>query len=667
MSRSEQKENAPIKLDKYLENNNEHESKRDSRLEYLLKRAELFSHFVTNGTKAKNAGKKGHRNKESAEIKPKRLKKEDGSFELPVSDRDEVKLMQYDKTPDYIDGEMRDYQINGLNWLIKLCENGINGILGDEMGLGKTIQTISIFGYMKNVKKVDGPFLVIAPLSTLQNWLNEAQRFCPSLRAFVLHAYKKDRPKLLKRLKEPEDWDLCITSYDIALKEYHKFRKPKWQYVVLDEGHKIKNEKSKMNEALHAIKSNHRLMLTGTPLQNNLHELWALLNYLLPDVFSSSADFDTWFDADDCLSGNQTTVNRIHVILKPFMLRRIKSEVELSLLPKKEMKLYVDLAPLQRDTYKKVLLKEIKVIKGNGEVTYAKINQILMELRKAANHPYLINGIESGPPYTTDQHLVDSCGKMKVLDQLLAQLKAKGSRVVLFSQFKIMLDIIEDYLVWKGYTFRRLDGDKQIEQRTADISDFNAENSDVFIFIITTRAGGLGINLTTADTVIIYDSDWNPQVDFQAIDRVHRIGQKKQVHVFRLITEFTVDQRIVQRAEIKERLDRLVIKSSRKASIKNEGENHKDVLLDVIRFGADEMLSDNKSDVNFDLKRIMADAKSKEDAEKARLDGMTLEQSSSTSVYQFEGFDFRAKQPVAAPSSTATVSETKVLPSKSNI
>lgn len=227
-------------------------------------------------------------------------------------------------------------------------------------------------------------------------------------------------------------------------------------------------------------------------MQNNLHELWALLNYLLPDVFQSSHDFDTWFDSNDCLSGNETAVKRIHNILKPFMLRRIKSEVELSLLPKQETKLYIDMTPLQRETYKKVLLKEVKIIKQNGEETYSKVGHIAMQLRKVVNHPYLIEGVEPGPPYTTDQHLLDSCGKLNVLDQLLGQLKAQGSRVVLFSQFKIMLNIIEDYLTWKGYKFCRLDGNVAIERRNELINDFNAENSDIFIFIITTRAGGLG-------------------------------------------------------------------------------------------------------------------------------------------------------------------------------
>lgn len=228
------------------------------------------------------------------------------------------------------------------------------------------------------------------------------------------------------------------------------------------------------------------------PIQNNLHELWALLNYLLPDVFASSDDFDTWFDSDNCLSGNDDIVKRLHAILRPFMLRRIKADVEKSLLPKIELKLFVGLTTLQRETYKKVLMKDIQIINAMGEASQKTISSILMELRKAANHPYLIDGIEPGPPYTTDQHLIDSCGKMMVLDKLLAKLQSQGSRVVLFTQFVIVLNLLEDYLIWRGYNYCRLDGSTAFEDRTKRIEDFNAENSDKFIFILSTRAGGLG-------------------------------------------------------------------------------------------------------------------------------------------------------------------------------
>lgn len=227
-------------------------------------------------------------------------------------------------------------------------------------------------------------------------------------------------------------------------------------------------------------------------LQNNLHELWALLNFVMPDKFGDSDDFDAWFDTDDCLSGNDLAVQRLHTILGAFMLRRIKSDVETSLLPKQQLKLYIPMTAMQRETYTNVLLKKIKTINELGESSWKVLQMIMMELRKAANHPYLIDGVEAGPPYTTDQHLVDCCGKMQALDQLLALLQSKGSRVVLFSQFVIMLNIIDDYLRWKGYKFLRLDGRTPVEQRANDIDRFNEPNSDVFIYIISTRAGSLG-------------------------------------------------------------------------------------------------------------------------------------------------------------------------------
>lgn len=218
-----------------------------------------------------------------------------------------------------------------------------------------------------------------------------------------------------------------------------------------------------------------------------------MLNYLLPDIFASSDDFDTWFDSDNCLSGNDEIVNRLHTILRPFMLRRIKSEVEKSLLPKIELKLFVGLTTLQRETYKKVLMKDVQTLNAMGQASQKAINSILMELRKAANHPYLIDGVEPGPPYITNQQLVNSCGKMMVLDKLLAKLQSQGSRVVLFTQFVIVLDLLEDYLVWRDYKYCRLDGSTAFEDRTRSIDEFNAPNSEKFVFILSTRAGGLGL------------------------------------------------------------------------------------------------------------------------------------------------------------------------------
>ncbi|XP_031616380.1 chromatin-remodeling complex ATPase chain Iswi-like [Contarinia nasturtii] len=621
------------------------------RLEYLLKQAEVYSHFVTHGSKKNNKRKA---TETTATVPSKKVRRSNGDVSDDLNDSTVKVKFQFDETPSYIVGEMRDYQIRALNWLITLYENGINGILADEMGLGKTLETISMLGYLKQYEKVNGPHLIVAPNSTLQNWMNEIQKFCPSLTGYILIGEKQSRSDILKKMKNSKKWNVCITSYEICLIEKGPLKRFHWKYVIVDEAHRIKNEQSKLSKALRTFNSVNRLLLTGTPLQNNLHELWALLNYLLPTVFASSDDFDTWFDSNNCLRGNNDIVKRLHTILKPFMLRRMKADVEKTLLPKKELKLFVGLTSIQRQTYKKVLLKDIQTLNSvTGQLSQKVLKTIMMELRKAVNHPYLIDGVEPGPPYTTDQHLVDSCGKMMVLDKLLARLKAQGSRVVLFTQFVIMLNVFEDYLTWRGYQYCRLDGSTPFEDRVQSIEEFNAENSEKFIFILSTRAGGLGINLTTADTVIVYDSDWNPQSDFQAIDRVHRIGQTKQVRVFRFIAENTIDERIVQRAELKSRLDKLIIQKGNQMDVETDGQR-KNATLDMIRFGAEHILSAKDGDdvIDIDIEKILKDGalKTAEEEEKFAKYGenelrhLTFDDVSSVSLYQFEGFDFRKKQ-----------------------
>lgn len=284
--------------------------------------------------------------------------------------------------------------------------------------------------------------------------------------------------------------------------------------MVIDEAHRIKNEKSKLSEILREFKTANRLLITGTPLQNNLHELWALLNFLLPDVFNSSEDFDEWFNTNTCL-GDDALITRLHAVLKPFLLRRLKAEVERRLKPKKEIKIFVGLSKMQREWYTKVLMKDIDVVNGAGKLEKMRLQNILMQLRKCTNHPYLFDGAEPGPPYTTDTHLVYNSGKMVILDKLLPKLQAQGSRVLIFSQMTRMLDILEDYCLWRNYQYCRLDGQTPHEDRNRQIQEYNMDNSPKFIFMLSTRAGGLGINLATADVVIIYDSDWNPQMDLQ--------------------------------------------------------------------------------------------------------------------------------------------------------
>merc|ERR1711936_1167098 len=342
-------------------------------------------------------------------------------------------VIRFDESPHYIkNGKMRDYQVRGLNWMISLYENNINGILADEMGLGKTLQTISLLGYMKHFKNINGPHMVLVPKSTLANWMNEFKKWCPTLRAVCLIGDQETRNKFIRDTMMPGGWDVVVTSYEMILREKSVFKKFQWKYMVIDEAHRIKNEESKLSLVVREIKTSHRLLLTGTPLQNNLHELWALLNFLLPEVFSSSDDFDEWFNTNNCLGDDN-------------MVARLKADVEKSLLPKKETNIYVSMSKMQREWYTKILMKDIDIVNGAGKVEKMRLQNILMQLRKCTNHPYLFDGAEPGPPYTTDEHLIENSSKLVVVDKLLPKLKEQGSRVLIFTQMARMLDILEDY------------------------------------------------------------------------------------------------------------------------------------------------------------------------------------------------------------------------------
>jgi SNF2-related domain/Helicase conserved C-terminal domain/SLIDE/HAND len=380
-----------------------------------------------------------------------------------------------------------------------------------------------------------------------------------------------------------------------------------------------------------------------------LHELWALLNFLLPDIFSSSEDFNTWFSSE--ADGDQDkVVKQLHKVLRPFLLRRIKSDVEKSLLPKKRINLYVGMSTMQRAWYKKLLEKDIVAVNGalgNKKESKTRLHNIVMQLRKCCNHPYLFDGAEPGPPYTTDKHLVDNCGKLVLLDQLLDRLMAQDSRVLLFSQMSRMLDILEDYCIWKGFKYCRLDGNTSHEDRIAGIDEFNREGSEKFIYLLTTRAGGLGINLATADTVIMYDNDWNPQVDLQAEDRAHRIGQKKQVVIFRFITENAIEEKVIDRATQKLRLDQLVIQQGRQQPTKAA---NKDDLVSMIQYGADSIFQSIDSTISTEgLDEILSRSERKTAELDAKYKDMGLEDiqkfgvEQKDSAFQWEGEDFRNK------------------------
>ncbi|KAM5352220.1 hypothetical protein ACJ41O_004943 [Fusarium nematophilum] len=583
------------------------ESKEDDtirRFRYLLGLTDLFRHFIETNPDPKIRDIMTEIDRQNAEST--RGKKGAGRQGGATSDRrrrteaeEDAELLKDEKhggsaetvfreSPPFIQGTMRDYQVAGLNWLISLHENGISGILADEMGLGKTLQTISFLGYLRHIVDITGPHLVIVPKSTLDNWKREFARWTPEVDVLVLQGAKEERHNLINERLVDEKFDVCITSYEMVLREKAHLKKFAWEYIIIDEAHRIKNEESSLSQVIRLFSSRNRLLITGTPLQNNLHELWALLNFLLPDVFGDSEAFDQWFSGQD--RDQDTVVQQLHRVLRPFLLRRVKSDVEKSLLPKKEINVYLGMSEMQVKWYQKILEKDIDAVNGAGGKRESKTRllNIVMQLRKCCNHPYLFEGAEPGPPYTTDEHLVYNAGKMAVLDKLLKRLQKQGSRVLIFSQMSRLLDILEDYCVFREYKYCRIDGGTAHEDRIAAIDEYNKPGSEKFVFLLTTRAGGLGINLTTADIVILYDSDWNPQADLQAMDRAHRIGQTKQVVVYRFVTDNAIEEKVLQRAAQKLRLDQLVIQQGR-AQIAAKAAANKDELLSMIQHGAEKV------------------------------------------------------------------------------
>ncbi|KAJ3197493.1 hypothetical protein HK101_003191 [Irineochytrium annulatum] len=630
------------------------------RYAYLLGQTDLFSHFINLGklkgenrsafTAAVDKEQTGKKAKDGSRRHRMTEKEEDEQMLRKEEEEEDVPAV-FTESPAYVKGGvMRDYQLQGLNWLISLYCNGINGILADEMGLGKTLQSISFLGYLKHVRGIHGKHIIIVPKTTLGNWMSEIKRWVPDLNAFLFHGDKETRAHMVRDTLTPEDFDILVTSYEMCLLEKTALRKISWQYLIIDEAHRVKNENSSLSQIVREFNCRNRLLITGTPLQNNLHELWALLNFLLPDVFSSSDDFNAWFDSRG--GDEDQVVQQLHKVLRPFLLRRIKMEVEKSLLPKKRTNLYVGMSAMQRKWYQKILEKDIDAVNGSlgGKKSGGKTRllNIVMQLRKCCNHPYLFDGAEPGPPYTTDEHLVENAGKMVILDKLLAKMKENGSRVLLFSQMSRMLDILEDYCVFRGFDYCRIDGNTAHEDRVAGIDEFNREGSSKFIFLLTTRAGGLGINLATANIVIMYDNDWNPQVDLQAEDRAHRIGQTKQVIVFRFITENAIEEKVIDRATQKLRLDQLVIQQNA-AAAKASAAASKDELLSMIQHGAQSIFSSAESTIaNTDIEDVLKRGEEKSAELDKKYSNMGLDDVknfiSDGSAYQWEGADFRSQK-----------------------
>ena len=579
------------------------------RFTYLLGLTPLFRHFIDTLKITDSALKKqindlrkllvlrgastgGRRSLRGGRTR-KTEKQEDA--ELLMDEEHEPEATVLTELPLYVEGgTLREYQVQGLNWMISLYENSLSGILADEMGLGKTLQTISFLGYLRHYKGINGPFIVIVPKLTLDNWRREFAKWTPDVNVCVLQGTKEERSEIINNRLMTADFDVLITSFEMVIREKSVLKKFRWQYIVVDEAHRIKNEDLSLSQIIRLFYLKNRMLITGTPLQNNLHELWALLNFLLPDVFGDLEQFDAWFQENE---GDQDkVVHQLHQLLLPFLLRRVKADVEKLLLPKKEINVYIDMVPMQYDWYLRLLEKDIDAVNGvvGKREGKTRLLNIVMQLRKCCNHPYLFDGAEPGPPYTTDEHLVFNSGKMIILDKMLKKFKKEGLRVLIFSQMLRLLDILEDYCMFRDYEYCRIDGSTLHEDRIAAIDDYNAEDLDKFVFLLTTRAGGLGINLTLADIVILYDLDWNPQADLQAMDRAHRIGQKKQVYVYRFVTNKLAEEKVLEKAAQKLRLDQLVIQQGRtmnkiaKNLANQQVANLKEALIGMIQHGAKE-------------------------------------------------------------------------------
>lgn len=740
--------------------------------------------------------------------------------------------------PKMLTAQLKEYQLKGLNWLVNLYEQGINGILADEMGLGKTLQSISVMAYLAEVHNIWGPFLVIAPASTLHNWQQEISRFVPDIKVLPYWGSAKDR-KILRKFWDRKhitytresEFHVLVTSYQLVVLDAQYFQKVKWQYMILDEAQAIKSSQSSRWKSLLQFHCRNRLLLTGTPIQNNMQELWALLHFIMPTLFDSHDEFSEWFSKDieshaqSNTKLNEDQLKRLHMILKPFMLRRIKKHVQQELGDKVEKDVFCDLSYRQRAYYTMLrnrvsIMDLIEKAAVGDETDSTTLMNLVMQFRKVCNHPDLFERAEvrsplsvahfaetasflregqdldirystrnlieyelprwlcsdggrldvagpnnpqagfrgkylshlmniwtpenikqsieedqafsflrfvdtsigeayetshlgvferaarrrgqtnrlsrlnvvydkdddddansvlphclfnivdrndrqavrevategymrelmnvsqatydregfgiiepcaspaaSAPPITIScsgqaaikemqdtifnvplrhalfgvpsrkmeeqiveqkldpapyshppmlpppisykarytkiempsmRRFVTDSGKLAKLDELLRELKNGGHRVLLYFQMTRMIDLMEEYLTYRNYKYCRLDGSTKLEDRRDTVADFQ-QRPEIFVFLLSTRAGGLGINLTAADTVIFYDSDWNPTIDSQAMDRAHRLGQTKQVTVYRLITRGTIEERIRKRALQKEEVQRVVI------------------------------------------------------------------------------------------------------------
>ncbi|XP_029310660.1 LOW QUALITY PROTEIN: chromodomain-helicase-DNA-binding protein 3 [Cottoperca gobio] len=545
--------------------------------------------------------------------KPRRMRSknqegEEESSASPVTDP----TIKYEDQPDFVTstgGTLHLYQLEGLNWLRFSWAQGTDTILADEMGLGKTIQTIVFLYSLFKEGHTTGPFLVSAPLSTIINWEREFEMWAPDFyvvtytgdkdsRAIIREnefsfdeaAIKGGKKTFKLRREATIKFHVLLTSYELVTIDQTSLKSMDWACLVVDEAHRLKNNQSKFFRRLNDYTIDHKLLLTGTPLQNNLEELFHLLNFLTPNRFNNLEGFLEEF-AD---ISKEDQIKKLHDLLGPHMLRRLKADVFKNMPSKTELIVRVELSPMQKKYYKLILTKNFEALNSKGGGNQVSLLNIMMDLKKCCNHPYLFpvasmeaqktpNGAYEGSALTK------ASGKLTLMQKMLRKLKDNGHRVLVFSQMTKMLDLLEDFLDHEGYKYERIDGSVTGALRQEAIDRFNAPGACQFCFLLSTRAGGLGINLATADTVVIFDSDWNPHNDIQAFSRAHRIGQSKKVMIYRFVTRASVEERITQVAKRKMMLTHLVVRPGLGSKA---GSMSKQELDDILKFGTEELFKD---------------------------------------------------------------------------
>uniref|UniRef100_A0A1I7U6U6 Chromodomain-helicase-DNA-binding protein 1 n=1 Tax=Caenorhabditis tropicalis TaxID=1561998 RepID=A0A1I7U6U6_9PELO len=574
--------------------------------------------------------------------------------------RKRPKFEKLDAQPDYLkkggDYKLRDYQLEGLNWMIYAWCKGNSSILADEMGLGKTIQSISLLASLFHRYQLAGPYLVVVPLSTMAAWQKEFAQWAPDINLVVYMGDVVSRDMIrqyewfvggTKKMKI----NAILTTYEILLKDKAFLSSVDWAALLVDEAHRLKNDDSLLYKCLIQFRFNHKLLITGTPLQNSLKELWALLHFIMPEKFDCWEEFETAHN-----ESNHKGISALHKKLEPFLLRRVKKDVEKSLPPKTEQILRVDMTAHQKQFYKWILTKNYRELSKGVKGSINGFVNLVMELKKCCNHASLTRQYDRiyDDAQGRLQQLLKSSGKLILLDKLLCRLKDKGHRVLIFSQMVMMLDILQEYLQLRRFPSQRLDGSMRADLRKQALDHYNAPGSTDFAFLLSTRAGGLGINLATADTVIIFDSDWNPQNDLQAMSRAHRIGQTKTVNIYRLVTKGSVEEEIVERAKRKLVLDHLVIQRmdttgktvlSKNATASGSVPFDKQELSAILKFGAVELFKEKEGEEQepeVDIDRILMGAETREAEEEV------LKENELLSSFKYANFAIDEEKDIAA-------------------